>query len=108
MFTWMRKHQELSRLGLVLYQSGPHISELSFFMESARRSARDRIKSFLIQDKAFAKMKPKELEEVITSIHSYMYGFFFYIVAMNDFENLKTHEVGCLAGLRKLISAHSK
>lgn len=108
MFDWMRKYPELSRLGLVLYQSGPHIPELNKFMDGARKASRDRIKSFLIQEKTFAKMKPKELDEVITSLHSYMYGFFFYVVAMNDFKNLNAHEATCLEGLKKLISTHLK
>lgn len=108
MFDWMRKYPELSRLGLVLYQSGPHIPELNKFMDGARKTSRDRIKSFLIQEKTFTKMKPKELDEVITSLHSYMYGFFFYVVAMNDFKNLNPHEATCLEGLKKLISTHLK
>jgi AcrR family transcriptional regulator len=108
MFYWMKKYPELSRLGLVLYQSGPHIPELSQLMDGVRKTGRSRIKLYLVLDKKFAKMKPKELEEFTTSLHSYMYGFFFYVVAMNDFGNLATHENACIEGLRNLISAHSK
>jgi AcrR family transcriptional regulator len=105
MFDWMEQYPELSRLGLVLYQSSPHIKKLNHFMDGARNTARERIKSFLIHDKRFANMKVKDLEEIITAIHSHMYGFYFYIVAMNDYGNLAGHRKTCLKGLRKMIEA---
>jgi len=107
MFDWMREHEELSRLGLVLYQSSPYIKPLEKFMDAARSAGRERIRSFLAQDKNFSKLKPRELEDFVTSLHSYMYGFFFYIVAMNDFKNLKVHEENCNKGLRQLIEVRS-
>jgi AcrR family transcriptional regulator len=108
MFAWMRGHWELSRLGLVLYQSSPHIKKLNTFMDGARNTGRDRMKSFLVHDPHFAKMKPKDLEDVTTGLHSYMYGYYFYLVGINDFKNIDLHERNCQKGLRKLIEGYSK
>jgi|GEM_PF-3115285 Transcriptional regulator len=108
MFDWMKEHEELSRLSLVLFQSSPHIKPLQNFMETARKAGRERIRSFLAQDKRLEKMKPRELDELITSLHSHMYGFHFYIVAMNDYENIKVHEENCEKGLRQMLATALK
>lgn len=108
MFEWIKLHFELSRLGLVLYQTGPHIKKLNQFMDTARNAARDRIKSLLIQDQVFAEMSKKKLEKVITEIHATMYGFYFYVIAMNDFENIQSHKSSCFSTLTKIIEGHLK
>lgn len=106
MFQWMKKYSELSRLGLVIYQSSPHIQRLSQFMETARKTARERIRSILVQDKVFSNMGKTEIEKVITAVHSLMYGFYFYIITMNDFKNLVTHQENCNQALKRLIASY--
>lgn len=108
MFEWMKAHFELSRLGLVLYQTGPYIKKLNQFMDTARNAARNRIKSLLIQDKVFADMSKVNLEKVITELHATMYGFYFYVITLNDFENLKSHKSNCSFALSKIIQGHLK
>lgn len=108
MFKWMNSHFELSRLGLILYQTGPHVRKLSQFMSTARNAARERIKLFLTQDPAFADMSKSNLENVITELHATMYGYYFYVIAMNDFENLKHHRSNCNLALKKIILGHLK
>lgn len=108
MFDWMREDRELSRLGLVIFQTSPHIKKLNSFVKDARNTARERIRSLLIQEITFADMKKQQLEKVITAIHSMLYGFFLYVVSMNDFDNLKEHESNCNEALRSLILSHLK
>ena len=108
MFEWMKMYSELSRLGLVIYQTGPHIKKLNQLMDSARNSARERIKYFLIQEKIFSNMSKANLEKVITELHATMYGFYFYVITMNDFENLKSHKVNCNSALNKIIQGYLK
>ncbi len=108
MFSWMNEHNELSRLGLVIFQSSPHIKKLNYFMESSRNTGRERIRSILLQDKAFIKLSKSKLEDAVTSIHAVMYGFYFYIISMNDFKNLDVHQVNCEESLRRLIHTFSK
>lgn len=108
MFDWMRHHEELSKLGLALHQSSPHIKKLQNFMENARKAGRERIKSFLLQDEYYKNMKARQLEDCITSLHSFMYGFYFYVVALNDFKNLDIHEKNCREGLIKILSARQE
>lgn len=107
LFDWMKQNKELSRIGLVLYQSSPYIKKLQNFMDKARHSARDRIKSLLLQDNRYKKMKAKDLENFITTIHSFLYGFYFYIITMNDFDQIEIHEKNCREGLMKLLSDES-
>lgn len=106
MFDWMEQHQELSKLGLVLFQSGPHVKKLDQFMEKAREAARLRIRELLQQEIHFAKMKTSGIEEVVTAVHSVMYGFFLYVVAMSDFSNLKLHEKNCNESLKRLLQSY--
>lgn len=108
MFSWMNKHNELSRLGLVIFQSSPHIKKLNYFMEASRNTGRERIRSILLQDKAFMKLSKSKLEDAVTAIHAVMYGFYFYIISMNDFKNLDVHQVNCDESLRRLIHTFSK
>lgn len=108
MFEWMNLHFELSRLGLILYQTGPHVKKLNQFMSFARSAARERIKSLLVQDKEFADMSKSNLEKVITELHATMYGFYFYVITMNDFDNLKSHKLNCNAALNKIILGYLK
>lgn len=108
MFEWMNEQFELSRLGLILYQTGPHIKKLNQFMDSARNAARERIKSLLIQDKVFAEMSKSNLDKIVTELHATLYGFYFYAIAMNDFEHLKSHKLNCRSALNKIIQAYLK
>lgn len=108
MFRWMQEDFDLARLGLVIYQSSPHIKKLNIFMEQRRHTARERIKSLLLQDEVFHTISKLKLEDAVTAIHSVMYGFYFYIITMNDFKNLKTHEINCNESLRRIIQSFSK
>lgn len=108
MFDWMRAYPELSRLGLVLYQSSPHIKKLSHFMEQARNAGRARIKSFLVHDAYFKDLKPAKLDTVVTMIHSTMYGSFFYIVATDSYDNIDVQERNCHENLKKILTPEPK
>lgn len=108
MFRWMKDNQELSRLGLVIYQSSPHLKNLDVFMASTRIKARERISSILNQEKTFSSLSKIQIEKVVTAIHSILYGFYFYVIVMNDFKNLKSHEENCEQSLRRLIASYLK
>ncbi len=105
MFDWMRKHQELSKLGLVLFQSGPYIRKMDLFLEKARAAARARLSDHLLRESRFQKMTPVHLNEIVTAVHSVLYGFFLYVIAMNDFENLQLHQQNCNESLNRLLQS---
>ncbi len=107
MFDWMAKHEELSKLGLVLFQSGPQVKKLNLFMDKARSLARLRIRELLLQSAVFSKLKNAQLEEVITAVHSTMYGFSLYVFSMNDFKNIKLHAKNCNESLSRLLNSYS-
>lgn len=104
MFDWMEAEEELSKLGLVLYQLSHQIKKLNLFMNEARITGKSRIQSFLVLDEKFKKKSPKSMEKTVTSIHSHMYGHFFYVIAMNDFTHLQEHRENCRVGLHQLLS----
>ncbi len=106
MFLWMERHAELTRLGLVMFQSGHKIKKVKQFMDQARSIGRERIKGLLLSDPTFKKLKPALLEELTQNIHTSMYGSFLYVVAMNDFEDLKKHEDACAKAIRHLLHAY--
>lgn len=106
MFDWMNEKSELSKLGLVIFQTSPYIKELDQFMTEAKNAGRDRIQSILIQEKTFSKMNKKKIDHVVTTFHSLMYGFYFYIIAMNDFSNLNSHRENCNQSIRRLIDSY--
>lgn len=108
MFDWMKQNPELSRLGLVLFQSGPYIKNLDLFMEKSRLIARKRIRDFLEQESFFKELPKNEMDKIIIAIHSLMYGSFLYIIAMNDFKNLKSHQDNCIDSIRRLIDSYLK
>ncbi len=108
LFDWMKSDFNLARIGLVLFQSSAHIKSLNEIMTQVRTTGRDRIKSFLMQEKVFQKMKKDQLEEVVTSLHSQMYGAYFYVVTMNDFKKIKDHQRNCDNTLRAIIDSHLK
>ncbi len=103
MFNWMEAEPELSKLGLVLYQLAPQIKELNKFMFEARNAGRSRIQSYLIMSEHFKNKMQLTIDRQVTSLHSHMYGHFFYIVAMNDFSRLQEHRENCRAGLTDLL-----
>lgn len=108
MFRWMNDNQDLSRLGLVLYQSSPYLKNIDVFMTSARITARERISSILNQEKTFSSLSKTKIEKVVTAIHAMLYGFYFYVTVMNDFKNLNLHETNCEQSLRRLIESYRK
>jgi len=108
MFNWMEADSDLARLGLVLYQLSPHIKRLGTFMDVAREAGRARMKSLLLLDPQFQKLKAKDLDGIVTVLHSHMYGFFFYAVAMGDFTHLEEIRQNCLNGLQELLLSYSK
>lgn len=105
-FMFMRQNFELARLGLVILQSSPHIPKLTEVTNQVMKAGRDRIKSFLIQNNKFKKMKPEKLEEIITILHSNLYGFYFYTTIANDYKNLETQEKNCSDTLRQIIDSY--
>ncbi len=108
MFDWMKKDSELSKLGLVLFQSGPYINKLDIFMEKSRIIARKRIRDLLEQEQSIRELPKSEIDRIIISIHSLMYGCFLYVVAMNDFRNLNLHQQNCTDAIRRLIGSYLK
>lgn len=108
MFDWMEADRDLSKLGLILYQLAPQIKKLNKFMTDARIAGRARMKSFLILNENLKNKAPEILERIVTSIHSHMYGHFFYVIAMNDFGHLQQHRENCRAGFKVLLLNHLK
>jgi hypothetical protein len=108
MFDWMKKYEDLSKLGLVLFQSSPHIKKLESFMDQARAVGRRRIREFLEQETFFRDLPKAELEKIVIGVHSVMYGFFLYAVAMDDYRNLNLHRQNCLEALSRLIQSYLK
>jgi len=108
MFDWMRKYPELSRLGLVLFQTGPFVKKLSAFMERSQTTGQKRIRDYLEQEDIFRKLSRAELDRIVVSFHSLMYGFFLYVVALNDFRNIRFHEANCSEALQRLIHSYLK
>lgn len=105
-FDWMKHDFELSKLGLVIFQSAPHLKSLSDVITKIRSTGRERIHTLLLQDPKFKKMSNKKIEDIVTAIHSQLYGFYFYIVTMNDYKNLDIHEKNCNEALRKIIDSY--
>ncbi len=105
-FMLMRQNFELARLGLVILQSSPHIPKLNEVTNQVVKTGRDRIKSFLIQNSKFKKMPDQKLEAVITTLHSNLYGFYFYTTIANDYKNLEVYEKNCKDALRKIIDSY--
>lgn len=105
-FRWMESYPELSRLGLVLYQSSPHTIKLKDFLDEARGIARKRVKEILLQETKFQEMTPAQIDKAVTAIHSLLYGFFFYIVMENDFDRLHIHEKNCRENMKRLIDSY--
>lgn len=105
MFTLLKLDFELARLGLSIYQSSPHIKKLHPFMESVINTGRERIRSILVQDKAFSTLAKAKLEKVVTSFHSLLYGYYFYVVTLNDQENIESHKQNCNEALKRLIES---
>ncbi len=105
MFLWIERYPEVSKLGLSMFQSGPHIRKIKKFMDEARDIARGRLKEILICDPKINRLNDKKLNELITGIHTIMYGSFLYICAMNDFANLANHHKNCLNNINQLLKA---
>lgn len=105
-FMFMRHNFELAKLGLVILQSGPHIPKLHEVTNPVVKTGRDRIKSFLIQNKKFQKMTHQELEAVITVLHSNLYGFYFYTTIATETKSVQVQEKHCLNTLRQIIDSY--
>ena len=105
-FTFMRHHFELAKLGLVILQSSPHIPKLNQVTTQVVTAGRDRIKSFLIQNSQFNQMTHQELEGVITALHSNLYGFYFYTTITNEYKDLEAQQKNCHNTLRQIIDSY--
>ncbi|MEZ0391812.1 MAG: TetR/AcrR family transcriptional regulator [Pseudobdellovibrionaceae bacterium] len=103
MFLWIRRFPELSRLGLVMFQTGTKIKKTKNFIDSARDVGRERLTSILRADPAFKRTKPQQLDEVISALHAMMYGSFLYVLAMDDFANLDIHEKHCCQNIIRIL-----
>jgi AcrR family transcriptional regulator len=106
MFLWMQRYPELSRLGLVMFQSGTRIKKTKEFIDSARHTGRERLTAILKTDPAFQKEKPKRLAEIVSALHTAMYGSFLYVIAMDDFENLSAHEKNCCETISRILATY--
>ena len=106
MFIWMKKYPELSKLGLTLFQSENLIPKLHTVMSETREQGLQRITSILENDKLYGGLKAKQKKEIVTSIHSTMYGFYLYVVLMKDFNNLDIHYKNCRENLNRLLKAY--
>lgn len=105
MFQWMEKYPDLARLGVVFYQNANH-KKLKSLLEGVVEKARDRIYDLLLLGNPKLKSyKRSELEPWITSLHSAMYGSYFYSMAVQDSRSLAHHRQSCLATLRALLKA---
>jgi AcrR family transcriptional regulator len=105
MFRWIKRDPELARLGLVLFQSSPHVESLRKFMVHSRTIARERIKALLLQSPKLKKKKEAQLAALVTELHAQMYGHAFYALIMGDLKNLDRYRELCLNGLRNSIQA---
>ena len=108
MFLWMKRYPELSRLGLVMFQSGTKIKKTKDFIDSARQVGRDRLTAILKADPAFQNLKPKKLAEAVTALHTAMYGSFLYVIAMDDLENLEQHEKVCCDHINRILATYQE
>ncbi|MFN3454224.1 MAG: TetR/AcrR family transcriptional regulator [Pseudobdellovibrio sp.] len=108
MFKWMELYPQLSKLALVLYQTGPHVKKLNQYMNQAQSAGRERIKYFLTSHKKFEALSKNELDNIALQIHTTMYGAFFYIASMRDYNNIPLHQENCLKTIKTTLDAYLK
>lgn len=106
LFNWIKKDYAMARLGLVLFQSAPHIKSLNKIMTLVRSAGRDRIKSFLLTETVFQIMKASQLENVVSTLHSIMHGSYFYVVSLNEKESIELYEKNCELSIRQIIDSY--
>jgi AcrR family transcriptional regulator len=105
MFDWMEADPELAHAGLVFYQMSPHLKKLGKHMDIVISAGRSRIESLLRLDPRFAFVKKADIENIITALHSHIFGYFFYSIAMKKYNDVTESRQICLTSFRGLLQS---
>jgi AcrR family transcriptional regulator len=107
LFDWMEAYPELSRAGLVLYQSSPYVPKLKEFMKIRRGEGLTRIHQMLsleCQDRTDA----SGLRELSLNLHAALYGYYLYVNASMESSSLSSARTQCKANLEMQLHAFLK
>ena len=104
MFEWMRRYPALSRLTPILFQTAPHIKELRDLQHQTLHRGLSRIAEILASDTKWAKKRAAERLEIARSAHAIMIGGALYVIALDQYRDMKTYEDACRQALERLLS----